>query len=228
MCGCSRRARMSRSRAKRIARSRRRRVSSGSFKATSRRKAPSARSASHTSAMPPRPSSRTNRYGPTRSSAASPTATRCIVARGECRQTPQQLVRFAGQRAPRAIRRTVGASSGWRRLSFSSHAERAPSGRSSASSSSFETVVPRRWREILHLNPSDTRDAPAAAGHASATRAAKRAGTRVPFPTGAAPCASDVAEQCSDLGLAIAGEVAHLDHLRQLADRRSRAQATHR
>ena len=71
MCGCSNRANMSRSRANLSARSRRSRFIIGSFSATSRVNAPSARSASHTSAIPPAPSSRFNRYGPTRAPTTS-------------------------------------------------------------------------------------------------------------------------------------------------------------
>jgi hypothetical protein len=69
---------MSRSRAKRSASVGCRRDSCGSLSATWRWNAPSARVASHTVAMPPVPSSRNSRYGPT----ASPARRRPMPAAG--------------------------------------------------------------------------------------------------------------------------------------------------
>ena len=65
MCGCARAARMSRSRAIRSMSPARGHAPRGSFNATWRRTIPSVRSASQTVPMPPSPSSRSSRYGPT-------------------------------------------------------------------------------------------------------------------------------------------------------------------
>ena len=89
--GC---ARMSRSRAKRCSRPACARASIGSFSATSRLKAPSARRASHTSAMPPAPSSRISSIRPhacTGLEAARGWGARLIRRNAELRQAHQRL-----------------------------------------------------------------------------------------------------------------------------------------
>ena len=88
---------MSRSRAKRCARSRRRRLISGSFSATSRVKAPSARSASHTSAMPPAPSLALQTIRPNAVAGRKRANARGRRGTGERRQPCQHVGGFAAR-----------------------------------------------------------------------------------------------------------------------------------
>ena len=72
MCGCARRARICRSRVKRRRRLLSARPGRSSFSATRRWYRPSARAASQTWPMPPSPSRRSSRYGPTSAPARRP------------------------------------------------------------------------------------------------------------------------------------------------------------
>ena len=187
MCGCSSRARMSRSRAKRCARSRRSRLISGSLSATSRVKAPSARSASHTSAMPPLPISRFSRYGPMRSPGARP-LTRAVGGRPiERRQTRQHIGRLAAGmrcqklahgRRKRRLRRRLAAQAKWRAQPAPDRALRQAA-----------SITCSRWWQRLAWTPLDIRKALPLPASLNLIAASTPARTRAPFPTGGVPCA---------------------------------------
>ena len=85
----------------------------GVLSATSRLKAPSARCASHTSAMPPAPSGRSNWYGPTRSPARRPLAAGCAsLAAGSLGRASPTRLRPRGSSARAAPARDRGARAG--------------------------------------------------------------------------------------------------------------------
>ena len=105
----------------------------GVLSATSRLNAPSARCASHTSAMPPAPSRRTSRYGPTR----SPACRRLPAGAGHVHRLRSTSSRrnAAPPSGGSSVRRSAGSRSRCSAASACSHCARPASSASSTSSS---------------------------------------------------------------------------------------------
>ena len=169
---------MSRSRAKRASRPACRRLSIGSFSATSRLKAPSARRASHTSAMPPAPSSRISSYGPTRAPGCRPLAAGALASSAavELRQAHQrfQFRCLRRSRQQRLAQRGGQIRMLWRsrpaRRGAQPHPAPAPHPAAGSSAPSEESIVPSVCLLAYRLSATRPRESAA------------------PSPSRAAPC----------------------------------------
>ena len=137
---------MSRSRAKRCSRSARRWVSVGSFSATSRLKAPSARRANHTCAIPPAPRGRINSYGPTRAPGCRPFAATALAtaAKPSFGNVTSPLEPATASPGSSALR-SAGARSWYSGDSLSIQRRRPAA--SSGSASSSRRLISAIWRQ---------------------------------------------------------------------------------
>ena len=187
------------------ARSRRSRLMRGSFSATSRSNAPSARSASQTSAMPPAPSSRFRRYGPMRSP-RRPGRWPASRPLPPASATRQQVGGFARRMRSEQLAQH-GASSGCVTPAAPAR-PRARPGRDRAPRRAASTTC-SRWRQRYPWTRRHIRNGAATGQMPSFLQRREQERARlVPL---AAHGALRRPEQLGDLDLAVAREVAHLD-----------------